>query len=292
MSAAEHPGVRRLALVVHPARDVSDPVRIVRSWSQRRGVEVVELWPYPTPDPAGERRPGAADGCDAVVSIGGDGTLLASLHAGTGDGVPVLGVSWGSLAALGTVAEHDLETSLDRLAEGRFELRDIVGLEVSGEGEPAPRQAFNDVAISRTAPGQVSLAVSVDGELYARLSGDGVIVSTPLGSTGYAMAAGGPILEPAAEAFLVTPVSSHGGSCPPLVLACRSEVTIEVLHGHDRARVDIDGQPSELRPDGLRIVARPGGGRLVVLDRHPFLRALRARRLVLDSPRVDDGRRR
>ena len=283
MSAAPRP-VRRLGIVVHPTRDVSEPAATVRSWAANADdVEAVELWPYDPAEAAG--RPARADGCDAVLAIGGDGTLLAALHAGERERVPVLGVSWGSLAALGVVAETDLAGALARLAAGDYAVRELLALTASDEAGTSA-EAFNDVVVARSAGGQVSLATEVNGELYVRLAGDGLVVSTPLGSTAYSMAAGGPVLAPDAQAFVATPLPSHGGCAPPLVLDPSHELDVEWLHGHDQCRIEIDGRPSELLPSRLRIAPSPRPARLVSLGDDPFPRALRRRRIVLDSPRV------
>lgn len=282
-AGVQTPPVRRLALVVHPVRDVSEPLHAVREGIARRGLELVELWPYDPGKAAG--RPATAEGCDVVLAIGGDGTLLAALRAGASERVPVLGVAWGSLAALGIVSSARLEDALDFLAEGRYTVRDLLVLSVQ-DAAGTHVEAFNDAVVARNAGGQVSLSTAVDGELYARLSGDGIVVSTPLGSSAYGMAAGGPLLAPAASAFVLTPLPSHGGCCPPLVLDAERALEVSWLHGHDQCRIEVDGRPSSLAPTRLRIEAAPRPARLVTLGDEPFPRALRRRRIVLDSPRV------
>jgi NAD+ kinase len=282
--AAAPPPVRRLGLVVHPARDVVEPVETVRAWAAGDPpVELLELWPYGADRAAG--RPALAEGCDVVLAIGGDGTLLAALHAGADERIPVLGVSWGSLAALGVVAEADLDGALQRLAAGDYGVRELLALSVE-DADATMVEAFNDVVVARNAGGQVSLATSVDGELYARIAGDGLVVSTPLGSTAYGLAAGGPILAPDTHAFVATALASHGGCCPPLVLDRARSLEVEWVHGHDQCRIEVDGRPSTLRPPRLRVVEAHRPARLVTLGGDPFPRPLRRRRIVLDSPRV------
>jgi NAD+ kinase len=276
--------VRRLGLVVHPERDVVEPVDTVRAWAAANpDVELRELWPYDPDRAAG--RPALAEGCDIVLAIGGDGTLLAALHAGARERVPVLGVSWGSLAALGVVAEADLDGALQRLTVGEYSVRELLALSVQ-DADGTALEAFNDVVVARNAGGQVSLATSVDGELYARIAGDGLVVSTPLGSTAYGLAAGGPVLAPGTHAFVATALASHGGCCPPLVLDRQRELEVEWVHGHDQCRIEVDGRPTTLRPARLQIAPADRPARLVSLGQDPFPRPLRRRRIVLDSPRV------
>lgn len=275
--------MRRLALVVHPTRDVAEPLAVVREMADRTGVAVTELWPYDPSAAAG--RPATAESCDAILAIGGDGTLLAALRAGAADRIPVLGVVWGSLAALGVVSETGLTHALDCLTEGDYSVRELLVL-TARDAAGTTAEAFNDVVVGRSAGGQVSVSTAVDGELYARLSGDGVIVSTPLGSTAYGMAAGGPVLAPATRGYVVTPLPSHGGFCPPLVLDEGREVEIEWLRGHDQSRIEVDGRASALLPTRLTIASAERSARLITLGDEPFPRPLRRRRIILDSPRV------
>jgi NAD+ kinase len=95
--------------------------------------------------------------------------------------------------------------------------------------------------------------VSVDGVLYARIAGDGLVVATPLGSSAYTMAAGGPILAPGAERMAVTPLAPHGGSCPPLVAGTSSHLALTVEPGHSGVRHEIDGRPNAIEARRLTI---------------------------------------
>ena len=107
--------------------------------------------------------------------------------------------------------------------------------------------AFNDIAIVRDGDGQVRASVKVDGTLYARLAGDGCVVSTPVGSSAYSFAAGGPLLAADAQAFLLTPLSNHGGSCPPLVVAAGSTLHLEIRPAFGGVRLELDGKVNRHR---------------------------------------------
>src|SRR5437764_935696 len=118
-------------------------------------------------------------------------------------------------------------------------------------------------------------------------SSDLCVVSTPIGSSAYALAAGGPLLTPEADAFLITPLPTHGGSCPPLVVPPTSSVELEVTGGYGGARLEVDGQVVDNEPRGVRIGYRPAVGTLVAFaDQEPFLTGLRRRRIITDSPRI------
>jgi NAD+ kinase len=127
----------------------------------------------------------------------------------------------------------------------------------------------------------------VDGELYARLAGDGVIVATPMGSSAYSMAAGGSLLAEGAMAFLCTPVAMHGGCAPPLVVAGASTVTLDVRPIHSGYYVDVDGFALPTKALRFELARRAAYATLVAFDdTSTVLSRLRTRGLITDSPRV------
>ena len=133
--------------------------------------------------------------------------------------------------------------------------------------------------------------VAVDDERFIRLAGDGIVAATPLGSTAYTLASGGPMLAPGASGMVLTPLSPHGGSCPPLVAGPESRVTIVLDPGNGGARVELDGQihsrPEPRVPVTFELELRPGFATLVSLgEEEPMIAGLRRRRILMDSPRV------
>jgi len=143
----------------------------------------------------------------------------------------------------------------------------------------------------RDGAGQVIFEVAVDGERFIRLAGDGVVVATPLGSTAYTLAAGGPMLAGSATGLVTTPLSPHGGVCPPLVTGAESRVTVLFESGNGGARVELDGQIHAQLPEReeSRFVVRldPEFAALVSLgEEESPIAGLRRRRILMDSPRV------
>jgi NAD+ kinase len=134
-------------------------------------------------------------------------------------------------------------------------------------------------------------SVHVDGELFIRFAGDGLVIGTPLGSSAYTLAAGGPLLAPGGTGLVFTPLAPHGGCCPPLVTGPDSRLELALEPGYGGARVEIDGQVRDrvepLVPRTLTVSLRPDHVTLVALDHeeHP-IRGLRRRRVLMDSPRV------
>jgi NAD+ kinase len=286
--------LRRVALVVHPARPVDGALETLTRWAAAHGVDVVQL--AVDGDRHRDVAPlGTVEGGDLVVAVGGDGTVLAALRAAAAKGAPVLGVACGSLGALTAVAAEQLADKLGRVWDGEWTARSLPALSIrSADGRQ--EWAANDFVVVRRGAGQLVADVAVDDELYARVAGDGVVVATALGSSAYSMAAGGPVLAAGTAAFVVTPLAMHGGSAPPLVVPGDAVVTVEVRPGFAGFDVEIDGRQRvgearrfelALHPDKLTLVTFGTAGR--------GLSGLRERRLITDSPRVlarDDRARR
>jgi NAD+ kinase len=275
----------RLGVVVHPTRPVDRVLTEIGAWASAQGVAVGQvLIPGETTRHVAE--PADAAGCDLLVAIGGDGTALAALHAAAPSARPVMGVACGSVGVLMSVAAERVRWALDRFAAARWTPVDVPGLDVAWDGG-GRAVAINDLAVIRGGPGQAGVSVSVDGVPYARVAGDGLVVATPLGSSGYTMAAGGPLLAPGAEAIVVTPLAPHGGACPPLVAGTASRITLALDPGHGGVRHEVDGRRAPAAGRALTVGWRPGYATFVGLaGDEPRLTGLRRRGLILDSPRV------
>jgi NAD+ kinase len=281
-----------VGVVVHPSRNIDTPLERLRAWAAEHGVTVVQIV-VPGQDRA-VAEPGDAADCDLIVSIGGDGTMLAAVRAAVPVNLPVLGVSCGSLGVLTAVAADALPAALDRFQGGDWTPRVVPALTVGRADEP-DLFALNDVSIVRNGIGQVRVTSRVDGVLFNRLAGDGCIVSTALGSSAYSSAAGGPLLAPGTDAYALTPLPTHGGSRQALVVSAAAELTLEVTTGTGGARLEIDGQVAATAPRTLTIGLRPGVATLVAFaDQEPLFTSLRRRGIIADSPRIvaDAARRR
>src|SRR5688572_27687354 len=233
----------QVGLVVHPRRDIEGALGTVRGWASKRGVALGQV-----AIPGQPRRiadPVDVASCDLVLALGGDGTALGALHAAAPASRPVLGVACGSIGVLTSVQAGDLSAALEYLTAGKWTTRSLPALEIAA-GSAGPRFAINDFAAIRDGTGQVITAIRVDDELYARTAGDGLVVATPLGSSAYTMAAGGPILAPGIQAIVVTPLADHGGVSPPLVTGPDSRLSLSVEPGYGGSRFEIDGQEALL----------------------------------------------
>ena len=195
----------------------------------------------------------------AIVSIGGDGTFLSAIHLCKFSGKPVVGVNMGGLGFLTNVAAEDVESALSRMAAGEYQTvnRMILTAAVIRNGkEIAVLHAFNDVFINRRdQPKLASIEAWHGGNFITDFHSNGIIVSTPSGSTAYSLAAGGPIVEPNVRAFLVTPICPHSLTQRPLILPCDTFI-----------RLVLPGKSAEalLSADGLESVKLQGGDEAII----------------------------
>jgi NAD+ kinase len=237
---------RRLSLVLHPRRDVGAAVDCVTSWAGRNGIELAGLDDPRMPDAVRRCDEAAlARGCDLVLALGGDGTMLGALRLAAPLGVPVLGVNLGRLGYLTEVDGERLPEALQAIAAGAFavEQRFVLLVEWSQDGRSRQEAAYNDVVLSRVpGRGQAALALSVDGQLLVRYASDGVIAATPAGSTAYSFAAGGPLVSPQTRAMIVTPDAAHGLFNRAVVLGDDERLGVEVLPSSAPVALEVDGQ--------------------------------------------------
>jgi NAD+ kinase len=204
-----------------------------------------------------------------VVVLGGDGTLLSAARAVSKAGIPVLGVNLGSLGFLTEVPLENLYPTLDSVEKDccKLEVRSMVHCEVIRQEACVARyEALNDVVVGKGTIARLNHCdVFVDGIFVSRYQADSLIVSTPTGSTAYSLAAGGPILMPCVDAFVVTPVSAHSLTHRPLVVRDTARIEIVVKTGEDEAYLSVDGQVGMPMLDGDRVHCRKSEHRVKLL---------------------------
>jgi len=183
------------------------------------------------------------DRSDFLVSLGGDGTLLSLVRRSYGYNRPILGINAGNLGFLADIRIDEVEEFLNAMQRGDYRIDDRMMIEGYVRTDESIKEfyAFNDVVITRpTISKMAKIDASIDGEWFNTYSGDGLIISTPTGSTAYSLAAGGPIIYPLTKAFIMTPICAHSLTQRPLVVP--ADFTIE-LHSPDaRVIAMIDGQ--------------------------------------------------
>jgi NAD+ kinase len=196
-----------------------------------------------------------------VVVLGGDGTLLAAARAVSKAAIPILGVNLGSLGFLTEVPLDDLYHTLESIEQSccNLETRSMLQCEVLRKNSRlAEFHALNDVVVGKGTIARLNhCEVFIDGAFVSRYQADSLIVSTPTGSTAYSLAAGGPILMPSVDAFVVTPVSAHSLTHRPLVVRDSARIEIVVKTGdHEEAYLSVDGQMGMPLVDGDSIQCR------------------------------------
>ena len=178
---------------------------------------------------------------DLLICIGGDGTILRTLHA-LKSPTPVLGINMGAIGFLAEVQPENSVSTLTSLLEGfEVERKERLSAAITGAREKMP-YAMNEVVVITSKPGKMlHFAIFIDGEELERLRADGVIFATPTGSTAYAMSAGGPIVDPKVNATIIVPIAPFKLSARPTVVDINSEISVELLEMKD-AELVIDGQ--------------------------------------------------
>jgi NAD+ kinase len=220
---------------------------------------------------------------DLVVVLGGDGTLLGVGRLPSKREVPILGVNLGGLGFLTAVRPEEVYAALERVLAGDFAIsrRSRLDARVRRNGRTTARfLALNDVVINKGALARmIELAAWVDGEALCVFRADGLIASTPTGSTGYSLSAGGPVVEPEVGILLLSPICAHTLTLRPVVLSDRSKIEIEVAASHSDIHLTIDGQEGLALEPGDRIEIRRArtAAALVRLARRTHFEVLRTK---------------
>jgi NAD+ kinase len=203
----------------------------------------------------------AAQEVDAMLTLGGDGTLLRAARLVDERAVPILGVNLGRLGFLTCCPASQLEEALRRLAARDYVVENRMTLDArvtdSAGGDRQRWRALNDVVLHKGGFARVvAVRVEADGETIGQFSADGVVIATPTGSTAYNLSAGGPVVVPTLETILLTPVSAHTLALRPLVLPPASQVTLRANDGPDELLVTVDGQVGCTFSAGESLVVR------------------------------------
>jgi NAD+ kinase len=205
--------------------------------------------------------PAAAASADLAVVLGGDGTLLAGARLLGDHQVPIVAINHGGLGFLTEVTLEEMYPALERVLEGKFvtQQRMMMDIRVSRDGKDAGTyRALNDVVINKgTLSRMIEIEARVDGQYVSRFRSDGLIVSTPTGSTAYNISAGGPIIFPTMGAMIVTPICSHTLTNRPIVLPESVKIEIVLCSAQDGAYATVDGQVGlQLQKDDRLVVEK------------------------------------
>jgi NAD+ kinase len=246
----------------------------IRAWAGRHGLDVVDLGTSAEPN-------GVDVGCQLVIALGGDGTILRALQLAMAQHAAVLGVNFGHVGFLADTSGDELAEALERLAAGQALLDERTALVAEIGAQPARRFiAFNDVVVARLPGfGLARLRVVVAGESLLVLEGDGIVIASPTGSTAYTVGAGGPAVAPSLDAIVITPLASQGTPLRSLVVDGSEVVRVELESGSAPLSIEIDGRETHAMPAPapLEIRAAARKARLVRTRPRTFYRDLATR---------------
>ena len=196
--------------------------------------------------------------CDMIISLGGDGTMLASARAVGQHQIPILGINLGGLGFLTEITSNDLDKTLERLKQKDFFIEKRMVLETEVEGlKKFDQYALNDVVIDK---GEVArlfqMHLYANDEFICSYSADGLIISTPTGSTAYCLAAGGPIINPKTNVIIVSPMCPHTFVSRPMIFSENEELKVVVELAQREAVLTIDGQVAFALKSGSSVLVR------------------------------------
>jgi NAD+ kinase len=216
---------------------------------------------------------------DVFLSIGGDGTLLEAVtHIGR-DETPILGINTGRLGFLATISKGDIDESLEKIFRGAYTLdkRAVLRLESNKKLFGKLNFALNDFTlVKKDSSSMITVHTFIDGELLNSYWADGIIVSTPTGSTGYALSCGGPLVFPRSGNFIITPVSPHNLTVRPIVVSDNSEISFKVEGRSKKFLVSLDSRVAVVDDSvKLKVVKENFKVNLILLEGHHYFKTLR-----------------
>ncbi|WP_348813331.1 NAD kinase [Flavobacterium maritimum] len=218
---------------------------------------------------------------DMLISIGGDGTILRAATLVRDSGVPILGINAGRLGFLATVQKENIEEFMQFIIEKKFTIseRSLLSLSCSPENEAFDdiNFAMNEISVSRKdTTSMITIETYLNDEFLNSYWADGLIVSTPTGSTGYSLSCGGPILTPDVKSLVITPIAPHNLNARPLVIPDETEIRLRVSGRDDQYLVSLDSRIASVKNESILIVKKtPFHINMVEIPEETFLKTLR-----------------
>ncbi|PLX13132.1 MAG: NAD kinase [Marinilabiliales bacterium] len=197
--------------------------------------------------------------CSILISIGGDGTILDTIPFVRDSGIPILGINLGRLGFLSSIAKDEIETAIHSIAKGDYsvEKRALLKLEKPSNFFGEVDYALNDITLYRNnTTSLVVVHVYIDDVFLNSYWGDGLIISTPTGSTAYSLSVGGPIITPGSQNFLIAPIASHNLTVRPVVIQDSSRIRIKIEGREDKYLITLDSKQSSINKEEELIIRR------------------------------------
>ena len=207
---------------------------------------------------------------DLLVSIGGDGTILRAITFVKDLDIPIIGINTGRLGFLATIQVNQIEKAIQDIIDGNYKIseRSLLSVETSPENEDiiSLNFALNEIAVSRkNTTSMITVETHLDGEYLTSYWSDGLIVSTPTGSTGYSLSCGGPVITPGAGSFALTPIAPHNLSARPLIIPDSTEIQLKVDGREEQHLVSLDSRIATL-DNGTIIKIKKANFKIKMID--------------------------
>jgi NAD+ kinase len=277
-----------LGLVLHPRSDPTPVAERLAGWARSHGKRLIADARDAPRLPEGVEPVTEAElveRADALISLGGDGTMLGALRLVAARPVPVLGVNLGNLGFLIEIEPQELDSALDRLDAGDYTIEEHSAAVMSDGGDESI--AFNDIALA-SVPGEgaVHASLTVMGRPSGRYRCDALVMATPVGSTAYSYAAGGPLVSPMLDAVIVSPVAPIAGISRPAVISAHEPLALALLEDSGQPALQVDGTITRRMQPGetLGIRLRPRAGLVVRLDPERYQRRSSVKLSLMDLP--------
>ncbi len=254
----------KIALVFNPKKPlIKETLKKIEVWGKRHAHEIATAPPLDAT-------------IDFLLALGGDGTMLRAVREAGELELPIMGINLGGLGFLTAFQSADIDQALDDLHHKRIRIEERMLFRIRLHNKKFT--ALNDVTINMSTDARViELSTFVNGEFLTRFTGDGLIVSTPTGSTAYSLAAGGPILYPSLQGIILTPICPHALSARPVVVPAQDTITIKLGHKNPTALLSIDGQEKHLLETAHQVTISKADryARIVMPARVSFFEILR-----------------
>lgn len=197
--------------------------------------------------------------CKFLISIGGDGTILDTVPFVRDSGIPILGINLGRLGFLSSISKNEISTAIESILKGEYsvEKRALLKLQQPSDIFGDLNFALNDITLYRNnTTSLIVVHVYVDGKFLNSYWGDGLIISTPTGSTAYSLSVGGPIITPGSQNFLIAPIASHNLTVRPIVIQDSSEIRIKIEGREEKYLMTMDSRQSTISKNQELIITR------------------------------------
>ncbi|HTK83094.1 MAG TPA: NAD(+)/NADH kinase [Bacteroidota bacterium] len=220
--------------------------------------------------------------CDMLVSLGGDGTMLTAARMVGEHGTPILGINLGKLGFLAEVSAKEIERCIDEILSGSYTIEDRVALTASADRNNKSYFALNEFVVDRgSSPRLIDLETAVNGEYLATYAADGIIVTTPTGSTAYSLANGGPLVVPQSDVLVITPIAPHTLTARPVIIPSDQVITVVIQSAAHDVHITADGQIEGFYQTPVKFTIRkaPYATRLVKRKERSYFHLLRTKLL-------------